>query len=130
MNLNSFAADLRRRLFEDLEAGRPPSQGAYSEDALKEAKSKGKPQMGTTRFSSDRLTFEFIYPDSRGAAGLLAVEIATPERIVYMPVPEWVIEQIWQGEVTGSYHFLSDAERMLDKVRVSLEEDRNRLLFP
>ncbi len=120
MNLNSFAAEVRKRLFEDLELGKVPREGEYSETVLKEGRSKGKPQMGTTRYLDNAIVFEFIYPDSKGAATLLAVAVPSPEPIVFMPVPEWVVEQIWQGEVTGSYHFLSQALTMLDNYRSRL----------
>jgi hypothetical protein len=68
---------------------------------------------------------EFIYPDSRTAAILLEVRIPTPERVVFLPVPGWVVEQIWQGEITGSYAFESDAIALLEAFRQDLTPDAN-----
>jgi hypothetical protein len=129
VKLNAFVAETRQRIFQDLSAGKPPSLGDYSEEVLKRARTKGQPQMGSTRYAPDHVGFEFIYPDPHGAAVLLTVAVPAPERIMFLPVPEWVISQIWQGEVTGSYHFLPDAEALLADFKAQLEPDPNARLF-
>ncbi len=128
MNLNEFAAYTRLKILEDLQAGRQPS-GTFSEERLREARAKGKPQMGTTRFEPDAIQFEFIYPDPQGSPIIVTVSITPPERIVFMPVPAWVVESIWQGEISGSAHFESDARRMLASFQALLEPETNAALF-
>jgi len=120
---------MRKTVFTDLQAGNAPSIGSFSEELLKEGRAKGKPQMGTTRYKPDQILFEFIFADPRGVATLLVVSVPAPQRIVFMPVPEWVIEQIWQGEVTGSYQFVSDSHRMLESVSDLLSEKNNLRFF-
>ncbi|MGV3617257.1 MAG: hypothetical protein ACO1SV_18170 [Fimbriimonas sp.] len=129
MRLNSYVAERRRRLFDDLRAGRAPSEGLYDELALREARSKGEPQLGTTRLSPHAIELEFIYPDPRGASSVITVRLDPPERIVFMPVPEWVVESIWQGEIAGSHHFESDAYAMVDVFREGLAEATNAARF-
>ena len=72
--------------------------------------------MGSTRFDASSVVFEFIYPDARAAAAILDVRVASPDRIIFLPVPPWVIEQIWQGEVTGSFHFATQARAMIERL--------------
>src|SRR6266446_7305372 len=105
MRLNEFVAAKREHIFEDLKRGQPPAEGEYSEGAFKEGKIKGAPQVGTTRYEPAAVILEFIYPDRASTATVLAVRLQTPERVVFLPVPDWVIESIWQGDIDGSYHF-------------------------
>ena len=129
MNLNEFAAARRLSILADLQAGRNP-EGTFSEERLREARAKGKPpQMGTTRFEPDAVHFEFIYPDPQGSPIILTVTVKPLERIVFMPVPPWVVESIWQGEIAGSAHFESDAQRLLEEFRADLSPERNPSLF-
>ena len=116
-------------LFDDLLHGRDPSAGEYSFETLKEAKSKGKPQMGTTRFEPDCVVLEFIYPDQLTTATVLSVKLKAPERILFMPVPGWVVESIWQGEIDGSYHFESEAATLLADYARMLEAESNGQWF-
>src|SRR5947209_18596132 len=109
MYLNAFAAEKRLALYDDLKKGLPPREGEYSDALLKEGKVKGQPQMGTTRYEPSSIVFEFIYPDPHTTATVLSVRVAAPERIVFLPVPEWVAETIWQGEIDGSFRFESEA---------------------
>lgn len=129
VTLNVFAAEKRRRIFDDLRAGQPPSEGAYSEDLLKEGKVKGTPQVGSTRYEPDAIILEFIYPDPKGIATVLPVRLTAPERIVFLPVPEWVIESIWQGDIDGSYHFESDAQALLAAFQEELSPAGNAKWF-
>ena len=129
MTLSAFAAEKRTRLFETLSNGQPPSEGEFSEAVFREGRDKSKPQMGATRYEPNVIVFEFIYPDPIGAPILLSVRIDAPERIVFMPVPSWVIESIWQGEVSGSYHFESDAQRLIEEFQSSLQPESNAETF-
>ncbi len=129
MSLTAFVTEKRNRIFSDLLSGEPPSEGDYSADLLKQALVKGKPQMGTTRFEPNSIVLEFIYPDARSSASILQVRVATPERVLFMPVPEWVVESIWQGEVDGSYRFESEAALLLAKYARLLEAEDNAEWF-
>jgi hypothetical protein len=125
MRLNSFAAEKRKALFEQLSSGHEPSEGQFDLDVLKEGRAKGQVQMGSTRYEPHSIIFEFIFPDPHGVATVLAVRLTAPERIVFMPVPDWVVQAIWQGEVSGSYEFETDAMKLLDEFRRSLEPGVN-----
>ena len=128
MSLNAFAAERRLAIFEELKKGLEPS-GEFDTALLAEGKAKGAPQMGATQYKPDRIAFEFIYPDPGSTATVLTVAISPPERIVFMPVPEWVIENIWQGDVTGSFHFISDAERLYAALGSELQVGSNEKWF-
>lgn len=127
--LNSFAASQKRAIFDNLYDGKSPAIGSYDEALLREAKTKGKPQMGPTRYGQNELHFEFAYPDPNGAAVILTVTVPTPERIVLLPVPDWVVESIWQGEISGSYHFESDALRLVENFQTVLSPEANAALM-
>ena len=129
MNLNQYVANIRKRIFEDLLAGRPPSEGDFSEQVLKQARTKGTPQLGSTRFEPYAVVCEYIYPETAEAATVLTVRLTPPERIVFLPVPDWVVESIWQGEVSGSCQFESDAERLVAEFRAQLAEGANERWF-
>ena len=129
MPLSEFVAEARRRVFDDLCEGSPPSRGEFEAAAFREAIAKGQPQIGTTRFEPRSIVLEFIFPDPREANVVLAVRIEPPERIVFLPVPPWVRENIWQGEVDGSFHFESDARRMAGELLSVLDEDVNKKWF-
>ena len=129
MNLNAYAAERRLSFFEDLKRGWPPRDAEFDEAVFKEGKVKGEPQMGTTRYEPHAIVFEFIYPDASSSATVLSVRIAPPERIVFLPVPEWVIETIWQGDIDGSYHFESEAMRLVSMLQSELGADANLKWF-
>jgi hypothetical protein len=129
MNLNAYAAEKRLAIFEGLKQGLPPCEGEYDESVFKEGKVKGQPQMSTTRYEPHALTFEFIYPDSNSSASVLSVKIPSPERIVFMPVPDWVVETIWQGEIDGSYHFESEANQLLGRLKNEMGAEDNLKWF-
>lgn len=125
MKLSSFVAEHKRKIYDDLLAGYSPSVGQFDESVLREARVKGRPQMGTTVMAPDSVTLEYIYTDSQGGTILLAVKVEAPERIVFLPVPGWVVENIWQGDVDGSYHFESDARALCEAYLAELEPERN-----
>jgi hypothetical protein len=86
--------------------------------------------MGATVFLPGSVQFQYIYPDPIGGAALvLTVSVETPERVVFLPVPEWVLENVWQGSVDGSYHFESDALDLLRRFENLLETESNAKLF-
>ena len=113
MTLQEFIAEKKLLVFEDLASGRVPSAGRHDKAHLESLSNKGEPQMGTTRFEPNLVTMEFIFMSEGVSVGVLQVRLDPPERIVFMPVPKWVVETVWQGDVDGSYHFESDAERLM-----------------
>lgn len=125
MTLNQFAAERRRAIFEVLQTGGVP-EGDFDEKRLRELQAKGKPQMGSTHYRRDAVVFEFIYPEPGAASSVLEVAVPSPDRIIYLPVPDWVIEHIWQGEIEGSFHFQSDAEAMIAAFREAAIADDSR----
>ena len=114
-NLSTFAAKVKRKILADLSAKRPPSVGRFDVKALQQAFLSHDVQMGTTVFYPDKAVFEYIFRISAESSQILAVEVEVPERIVFLPVPEWVVETIWQGDVDGSYHFESHARELIAK---------------
>ncbi|MBL8061250.1 MAG: hypothetical protein JNK63_11125 [Chthonomonas sp.] len=128
MNLNAYAADRKRALYDELQRGELPSFGSFDEALLCDAKAKGAPQMGSTVYAPNSITIEFIYSDAQGAI-VVPISLEPPERIVFMPVPDWVIESIWQGDIDGSYHFESDASVQMAKFQGQLEPEANAQLF-
>lgn len=129
MNLAQFVAEHKRQLLDDLKAGRDPSVGEFDLNRLKEGRIKGEPQMGTTRFAPDHVILEFIYSDPRGAATVLPIRVTTPERVVFLPVPDWVVESIWQGEIDGTYVWESEALARVAAFQASLAPEPNREWF-
>jgi len=129
MTLNAFAAEKRLKLFDELKRGSNPSEGSFDAAALAEGRMKGAPQIGTTRYEPRAIVFEFIFPDPRGGATVMPVRLDAPERIVFLPVPEWVIESIWQGDIDGSFHFESDAVALVESLKGELTPEGNAKWF-
>jgi hypothetical protein len=129
VTLSAFVSEKRNKLFAELLSGARPSEGDYPVAALKEALVKGKPQMGTTRFEPSAIVLEFIYPDPKTSATIVPIRIEAPERILFMPVPDWVVESIWQGEIDGTYHFETEAAELLAKYARVLEAEDNAEWF-
>lgn len=129
MTLNAYAAERRLALLEDLRAGRDPSEGSFDVATLEEGRAKGEPQLGATRFEPDAIWLEFIFPDPQRSATVLTIRLDPPERIVFLPVPEWVVESIWQGDVAGSYQFESRARELVANFVTELEPGANRKWF-
>ncbi len=129
MTLNEYAANLRKQILEDLRAGKPPSVGSFSLEVLKAGLASGAPQMGTTRYEPQEICLEFIFAGQPANSTVFEVQVSSPERIVWMPVPAWVIEQVWEGEVTGSFHFESTAKEMVEDVVSSLQPEANMVGF-
>lgn len=128
MTLAEFTASKKKEIYNDLRQARKPD-GRHDEAALASLLGRSEPQMGATVLEPDKVRFEFIFPQGDGSVELFKIELSPPERIVFMPVPGWVVETIWQGEVAGSHHFESDAKQLLKKLADSLEPLANKKLF-
>ena len=129
MTLAEWAARTKRDIFEQISAGQSPSGGDFVGTILKEGRSKGTVQMGATTYLPDAAWMEFIFSDTVSSAIVLTVVVPSPERIVFMPVPVWVVETIWQGDVDGSFHFESHAEALVQELIEALKPDSNSKLF-
>jgi len=129
MTLREFVRDQIQTIFEALKAGGAPPIGEYDPTQLKECQRRAYPQVGATNFQPNAVILEFIYQDASLGPAVLSVRVPAPEPIVYMPVPDWVIEDVWQGDVTGSFRFLSEAERLLESFREQVFTGRNRAYF-
>ncbi|MCU0316601.1 MAG: hypothetical protein MUC92_08415 [Fimbriimonadaceae bacterium] len=127
--LNTFVAQKKREIFEDLTAGKAPREGTYDEELLRLAKLRGKPQMGATTYEPHSLGLEFVFHDPTTSALVFTVDVAPPERVVFLPVPGWVVETIWQGEISGSYCFESEAEDLIATFKDSLTPKENSQWF-
>lgn len=128
MTLNEWAAKTKRAILDDLLSGNLPCIGSFDEEKLKAAKSKGEPSLGGTQFHPTYAVFEFIYKDNESTT-IFSVSVQAAERIVFMPVPNWVIENIWQGEVSGSYQFETDAKNALANFESLLQPNANAAQF-
>jgi hypothetical protein len=126
--LAAYVAELRRALLEDLTAGRLPRTGTTDARAWREAVDGGRPQMGSVTLAPDRIRLEFL-SGADGGQRIVHVDIEPPERIVFLPVPDWVVENIWQGDVAGSAHFERHARGMLDRFLARLEPAANAAEF-
>ncbi|MCS7208705.1 MAG: hypothetical protein NZ874_03955 [Fimbriimonadales bacterium] len=129
MTLREFVRDQIRAVFDALKAGNAPPVGEYDPATLRECQRRASPQVGATRFLPDAVILEFIFQDASLGPAVLSVRIPAPEPIVYMPVPDWVIEDVWQGDVTGSFRFRSEAERLLQAFSEQVFTERNRVFF-
>ncbi len=129
MKLNEDVARFKRELFADLSEQRQPRFGEYDSGLLAELRDFGTPQIGSTRFAPDRITIEFIYSKPGTASSIFSISIKPQERIVFLPVPQWVIESIWQGDIDGSYHYESEAMLLVKAFEESLEPSANAQFF-
>ena len=128
-NLSSYVGRLKRELWEDIKANREPRIGEFDAALLAGMRSKEAVQIGTAIYRPDQIILEFLFPEASGVPTILSVSITPPERIVFLPVPEWVIETIWQGDIDGSFHFESDAKLLLDKLLTLVTAEGNKPLF-
>lgn len=128
MTFLEFASAARRRVLADLESGEEPGAGEFDRERLRAARAHGEPRMGSMVVHPERLDLEFPFVSAEGAV-VFSVSVATPERVVAMPVPEWVVENVWHGTVEGSFVFESEARAMLGRLAALLEPGPNRALF-
>lgn len=129
MPLNTFVSELRRTVFEEISTGQDPSVGAFSRDLLAQGRVNGRPQMGSVTFTPSHIHLEFIFSNPTTSAVIFVVQVPSPERVVFMPVPEWVIENIWQGDIDGTYHFESEANALVKQFAKSMEPESNKQWF-
>ena len=127
MTLSAYLAELRNVIFRDLQGLKPPSVGSFNMDSYKEL--TGQPQMGSVTYLPHQIRLEFIFKNPVGAPKVFEVSLTPPERMVFLPVPTWVIQSIWQGEISGSYHFESDAESLVNALIEKLKPVENAELF-
>ncbi len=129
MLLNEYVAKKRRSILDTLLGGNVPIEGEFDQAAFLDAMSKGRPQMGSTRYSSSRIYLEFLFVSPDSSSIVLTVELASPQRIVFMPVPKWVVESIWEGEIDGTHQFEADAQAMLSEFATGLSVEGNAKWF-
>lgn len=129
LELNQYVAEKKRAVFERLRQGMAPGEGSFDAAAFEEAKDKGVPQMGTATFRPGEIRLEFIYRDPLGANQVFTVTLEAPERIVFMPVPKWVHQTVWQGEVDGTYRFESEAFGLMKGLEREMMPGENEKWF-
>lgn len=129
MSLAAHAAKLRLEIFEELKLGRMPTQGTFDRTRLAEALAKGPPRMGPTRYEPWSIVVEFFFAEPGSDTMVVPIRLEPPERIVFLAVPPWVLESIWQGHVEGSFHFESDALALVAEFSKTLEPEPNGALF-
>lgn len=129
MTLRKFVRNNLQTIFEALQKRQLPPVGEYDAQTLKECFRRATVQTGTTHYQPDCILLEFIFSEPNLGPAVLSVRIPAPEPIVYMPVPDWVIQDVWQGEVTGSFRFASEAETLLKKLHNQIFAETNALYF-
>lgn len=129
MNLNEYSAKKRREILDDLLAEREPSEGEWSREVLAEARKIGRPKMGPILYEPWAMSLQFPFAGQGTEAIVFTVRLNAPHRIVHLPVPSWVVENVWQGDVAGSFHFEPDALALVEEFRAELSEERNPAFF-
>ncbi len=129
MTLREFVRQQIQQIYEALQQGQAPPVGEYDATTLRECMRRATVQIGTTHYRPDSVLLEFIFTEPSLGPAILTVRVPTPEPIVYMPVPDWVIEDVWQGEVTGSFRFASEAQILLKKLHNQIFSETNILYF-
>lgn len=129
MTLREFVREQIQQIYEALRQGQAPPIGEYDPATLKECMRRTTVQIGTTHYRPESVLLEFIFTEPSLGPAILTVRVPAPEPIVYMPVPDWVIEDVWQGEVTGSFRFASEAQILLKKLHNQIFSETNILYF-
>ena len=124
VTVNQWVAQVKREIFETLISGGYPGVGRFDEQVLLAGRSKGAPQIGATILAPNLAILEYSYSDQISTV-IFRVEVEPPERIVFMPVPPWVVENVWQGEVAGSHHFESHARELMSQYTSRLDPGTN-----
>jgi hypothetical protein len=120
---------LRGQILEDLQAKIEPRIGQFEPETLRLALTKPSVQMGAQKFVPNGFFFEFIFPDPTAGTVILTVFVPSKERIVFLPVPNWVRQNIWQGDIEGSYYYESEVEPVLSGFRTLLSDEKNAVFF-
>ncbi len=129
MTLREFVKQNLQALYDALQKRQEPPMGTYDADTLRECFRRAQVQTGTTHFYPDRVVFEFIFTEPSLGPAVLSITVPSPEPIVYMPVPDWVIEDVWQGDVTGSFRFRSEAEQLIAQFQQQVFSEANLVYF-
>ncbi|MGQ9881576.1 MAG: hypothetical protein ACUVSV_12050 [Armatimonadota bacterium] len=130
MTLREFVNATRKQVLDALLHKQPPPIGHFDPKRFEEAVQMREVQMGGTRYTPHSVILEFVFlHDNPGAPLILCVEVDTPEPVVFMPVPEWVQEDVWQGEVKGTFRFRSEAEQLIGSFRHHVLECDNPHYF-
>ena len=129
MKLNVWVAENKRSIFDNLVQGTPPQIGRFDEILFKEVLNLNAPTMGKTVFAPNGVSFEFVYQVQDSSAIIFPVWVESPHRIVYRPVPDWVIENIWQGSIAGSYVFEPEANEAINDFVARLTPNTNQFEF-
>jgi hypothetical protein len=129
MTLTEYASRRKSEILAELLAGRLPTDAEYDAAGIRSALEKAEPRQGATRYAQSHIDFEFIFAVPGEATVVQAVRVPAPERIVWLPVPDWVVANVWQGTVHGTYCFESEAREHLRKLEAMLEPAVNQGLF-
>lgn len=130
MTLREFTNVTRKQILQALQYKQAPPVGHFDRKTFEEAVQMREVQMGSARYTSHSVILEFIFlHDKPGAPLILCVEVDTPEPVVFMPVPEWVQEDVWQGEVKGTFRLRSEAEQLIEAFRRHVLESENPHYF-
>lgn len=130
MTLREFTNVTRKQILDALQHKLPPPIGHFDRRTFEDAVQMREVQMGCTRYTPHSVVLEFVFlHDTPGAPLILCVEVDAPEPVVFMPVPEWVQEDVWQGEVKGTFRLRSEAERMIESFRRQVLEEDNTHYF-
>ncbi|MBX3097666.1 MAG: hypothetical protein KF812_12480 [Fimbriimonadaceae bacterium] len=127
MTISEFVARTKRKILEDLRSNQPPSVGRFDANALEEAKRLGEVRIGTHQIQPYSVTLEFLF--GKESPSVVTIEVDTPERVVFLPIPDWVIENIWQGDIDGSAHFESHANKLVHGFLAKLTPEANPAEF-
>ncbi|MCS6949110.1 MAG: hypothetical protein NZ520_01480 [bacterium] len=130
MTLREFTNAARKQILEALQHKQPPPIGHFDRKAFEEAMQMREVQMGSAHYTPRSVVLEFVFwHDTPGAPLILSVEVETPEPVVFLPVPDWVQQDVWQGEVKGTFRLRSEAEQMLETFRRHVLEGENLHYF-
>ncbi len=130
MTLREFTNTARVQILEALQRKQPPPIGHFDRKAFEEAMQMREVQMGSAHYTPRSVVLEFVFwHDAPGAPLIFSVEVDAPEPIVFLPVPDWVQQDVWQGEVKGTFRLRSEAERMIEAFRQHVLEGENLHYF-
>jgi len=126
MTLREFTNTTRRQILEALQHKQPPPVGRFDQKTYEEAMQMREMQMSSAHYTPHSVILEFLFwHDNPSAPLILCVEVDTPEPVVFMPVPDWVQQDVWQGEVKGTFRLRSEAEQLIEAFRHHVLECKN-----